>query len=125
MMAVALLDRAVARVLFVQPRPAVEPSGLAQASGQPFGTPLLISAVRCTVGYIVVPFVLPLLGMATGAAFGVLLVLDAIAAISIVITLRRLWQLQHPRRWQYLPLALILAALFAFFLLSDARGLRL
>jgi len=111
-------------VLFVQPRPATVATGSAEASSQPFGTPLLISAIRCTLGYIVVPFVLPLLGIATGAAFGVLLVLDAIAAVSIVVTLRRLWQLQHPRRWQYLPLALILAALFGFFLLSDARGLQ-
>ncbi len=71
---------------------------------------------------------LPLLGVATsatrgivtGAALGILLTLDVIAAIAIVATLRRLWRLQHPRRWQYLPVALALAVLVGFFVMSDA-----
>jgi len=119
-----LLDRAVARLLCVQPRPLAALMGVAVPDSQPFGTPLVVSAVRRTVGYVIVPFVLPLLGIATGATFGILLLLDAIAAISIVATLRRLWHLQHRRRWQYLPVAIALAALFGFFIVSDARGLQ-
>jgi hypothetical protein len=79
----------------------------------------------------VLPFVLPLLGVATsttlgivtGAALGILLTLDVIAASAIVATLRRLWRLQHPRRWQYLPVALALAVLVGFFFVNDARVL--
>jgi len=48
-----------------------------------------------------------------------------IAAIAIVATLRRLWRLQHPRRWQYLPVALALAVLVGFCFMSDARAVRL
>ncbi|MGH2350735.1 MAG: hypothetical protein ACRDJN_03865 [Chloroflexota bacterium] len=125
------MDRAVARVLRVQPRPPVPQDALATTSSRPFETPLLVSAVRCTVRYVVLPFALPLLGIATsgtlgiitGAALGVLLTLDVIAAIAIVATLRRLWRSQHPRRWQYLPVALALAVLVGFFLVNDARGL--
>jgi len=71
------------------------------------------------VGYIVLPFVLPLMGVATGAALGILLTLDVIAAIAILAMLRRLWRLQHPRRWQYLPVALALAVLVGVFLAND------
>jgi hypothetical protein len=123
------IDRAVARVLRVQPGPP-PPRDVAAATGsRPLETPLLVSAVRCTVRYVVLPFVLPLLGVAasatpgivSGAAFGVLVILDVIAALAIVATLRRLWRLRHPRRWQYLPLALALAALVGFFLVNDTR----
>lgn len=68
--------------------------------------PLLVAGLRCIVRYIVLPFVVPLLGVATGAtlgiatgvSLGVLLLLDVIAVIAIVATLRRLWRPQHPRR---------------------------
>ncbi len=117
------LDRAVARVLRVQPRPAGPREDDATSSSQPFETALLVSAVRCTVRYVVLPLGLPLLGVASDAALGILLILDVIAAIAIVATLRRLWRVQHPRRWPYLLLAVALAVLVGVFLVSDAGGL--
>jgi hypothetical protein len=118
---VETMDRAVARVLRVQPRSLVPREAVASTSSRPFETALLVSAVRCTARYIVLPFVLPLLGVATGATLGILLTLDVIAAIAIVATLRRLWRLQHPRRWQYLPVALALEVLVGFLVMSDAH----
>ncbi|WP_395110183.1 hypothetical protein [Actinomadura sp. SCN-SB] len=99
----------------------------ATRSRPPFETPLLVSAARCTLRYVALPFGFPLLGIApgatldvvTGAALGVLLTLDVIAAVSIVVTLRRLWRVQHPRRWQYVPVAATLLMLVGYFLLSD------
>ena len=128
---VEMMDRTVARVLSVQPQPLVPRQAVATTSSHPFETALLISAVRCTVRYVVLPIVLPLLGVATsatlgivtGAALGILLTLDVIATIAIVATLRRLWQLHHPRRWQYLPAALALAVVIGFFFVTDARVL--
>jgi hypothetical protein len=118
-----MMDRAVAQVLRVQPQPPTPREAGATTGGRPFETPLLIAGLRCTLRYIVLPFVLPLLGVATGATLGVLLLLDGIAAISIVATLRRLWRLQHPRRWQYLAVALAMAVLIGFFFVKDVRVL--
>jgi hypothetical protein len=123
------MDRAVARLLRVRPQPLSARE--ATAMTRPLQTPLLISAVRCTLRYVVLPFALPLLGITTGAAFaivtgaalGILLTLDVIAAFAIVTTLRRLWRLQHPRRWRYLPAVLVLGALVGFFFVSEARVL--
>jgi hypothetical protein len=123
------IDRAVARLLRVQPQPPVP--ALAVSGGQPFETPLLLAGVRCILRFVVLPLVLPLLGIATGATIGIvtgaalalLLTLDVIAVVAIVATLRRLWRLQHPRRWQYLPLALTMAVLVAVFFVIDARVL--
>jgi ABC-type iron transport system FetAB permease component len=106
-------------VLFVQPRPLVPREAASTTGSRPFETPLLVSGARCILRYIALPFVLPLLGVATGAAFGILLLLDVVAAVAIVTTLRRLWRLQHPRRWQYLVVALGLTALIGFFFVND------
>jgi hypothetical protein len=117
------MDRVVARVLRVRPQPLVPREAVATTCSRPFETPLLVSGVRCTLRYIVLPFVLPLLGVTTGGTLGILLLLDVIAAIAIVATLRRLWRLQHPRRWQYLAAALALAVLVGIFFVNDARVL--
>lgn len=87
--------------------------------------------MRCVARYIVLPFVLPLLGVATGATFGIvtgaaigiLVILDVIAVISIVVTVRWLWRNQQPHRWAYLLLALALVVLVALFLVIDTRVL--
>jgi hypothetical protein len=84
---------------------------------------MLLVGVRCTVRYIVLPLVLPLLGIATDAALGVVVILDAVAVVSIVASIRRMWQLRHPRRWRYLPLALTLIALVVVVFVNDTRAL--
>lgn len=98
---------------------------------RPFDTPLLLVGARCIARYLVLPFVLPLLGVVigatrgvvTGIALGILLILDLFALLSIVATLRWLWQQRHPRRWHYLPIALALSALVALFFMNDVRVL--
>lgn len=116
-------------MLRVQPQPLVPREAVAPTSSRPFGPPSLVAGVRCIFRYVVLPFLLPLLGVGasatlgivTGAALGLLLVLDVIAVIAIVATLRRLWRLRHPRRWQYLPVALVLAVLVGSFFVNDVR----
>jgi hypothetical protein len=129
--AVETIDRAVARLLRVQPQPVAPREALAPTGSRPFETPLLLAGVRCILRYVVLPLLLPLLGVATGATVGIvtgaalalLLTLDVIAVVAIVATLRRFWRLQHPRRCHYLPLALALTLLIGLFFVNDARVL--
>lgn len=124
------LDRVVARALRVAPQPAGSRDVIIRTSSPPFETPLLVSAVRCLLRYVLLPLVFPLLGLGvnarldlvTGAALGGLLLLDVAAVIAIVATLRRLWHTLHPRRWQYLPVALALVALVGVFIVNDTRA---
>jgi hypothetical protein len=97
---------------------------------RPLQKPLLLVGLRCTARYIVLPFVLPLLGVAagargivTGAALGILVMLDIAAVASIVGTLRWLWRRRHPRRWGYLPVAAALGVLIGLFLVNDVQRL--
>ena len=79
--------------------------------------------MRCTLRYVVLPFALPVLGVATGAALGILLALDLIAAVAVAVTLRRLWRVRHPRRWHNLVLALVLVPLIGLFVATDVGEL--
>jgi hypothetical protein len=95
-----------------------QPEGRRSSTGRPFEAALMVSGVRCVVRYMVLPFVLPLAGVATAARFGI----GTVAAIG---TLRRLWRLQDPRRWLYLPVAMMLAVVAGIFFVNDARLLSL
>jgi bacteriorhodopsin len=89
----------------------------------PFAVPLVFSAARCTGQYVVFPFVLPLLGLATGVPTGIVLTLDGIAAIAIAATLLRLWRTQHSHRWHYLPVGLAFAAMIAILAMNDSGAI--
>jgi hypothetical protein len=97
----------------------------ATTARRPLASPLLLVGLRCIARYLLLPFVLPLLGatggIVPGVAFGILMVLDVIAVVSILATLRWLWRHQHPRRWQYLPVAFTLIVVIAVFLVNDTR----
>jgi ABC-type iron transport system FetAB permease component len=84
---------------------------------------LLLSALRCTVQYVVLPFVLPWVGLAGSIPRWVTLVLGAVAIASLTRNVRYLWRLHHARRWSYLGLACIVAAALGTFMVMDLRGI--
>src|SRR5436305_8485541 len=68
---------------------------------------LLLSALRCTVQYVLLPFVLPWIGIAASVPPWVTLGLSGLALVSLFRNGRKLWRLHHARRWSYLALAAI------------------
>jgi ABC-type iron transport system FetAB permease component len=84
---------------------------------------LLVSALRCTVQYVVLPFVLPWIGIAASIPSWVMLVLGGLAIFSLTRNVRYLWRLRHARRWSYLALALAVTAALLLFMLVDVRAL--
>lgn len=80
---------------------------------------LMLSALRCTVQYVVLPFVLPWVGVATSVSVWVTLVLGGIAIASLTRNVRYLWRLRHAQRWRYLGFAVIVAASLALFMVID------
>jgi hypothetical protein len=49
----------------------------------------------------------------------VLLALSAVAVLSTIATLRRLWRTRWPHRWRYLPLAALILGSLLVFLVFD------
>ncbi|GIV83234.1 MAG: hypothetical protein KatS3mg052_0241 [Candidatus Roseilinea sp.] len=83
--------------------PVLPPEAQVRAGDRLFGGSLAFVALRCTLRYIVLPFLLPLVGLASTLSATIALVVDAIALITIALNVRRLWHTNW--RWRYMGLA--------------------
>ncbi len=88
-----------------------------------FGFSLVFSAVRCILQYVVLPFVLPLVGIAGDAAVPVMLAINVVAVVAILFSIRRLWRINYKHKWSYLGVGLTALAILTAFLVYDLAGL--
>jgi hypothetical protein len=91
-------DRIMRRILRL---PVDAPPGSAEGARKAFQTSLLVATVRCLLMYIVFPFVLPAIGLARGVGPAIGLVINLAAMVCIVLSMRRFWRADHPKRWWY------------------------
>jgi hypothetical protein len=63
-----------------------------------FSRSILVSALRCTLTYVILPFLTPLVGLAPGVGPAVGLPLGAVAIASNLFSIRRFWRADH--RWK-------------------------
>ncbi len=129
------LDTLISRVLFVSPdapatsvpeSPAdaqtIKDNDTRRAEGA-FSFALVFSGVRCILMYVVMPFILPIIGIAgTGAAY-LDLGINTIAIGAIIYSLRRFWAVDYKYKWQYLPVAVVALAILSAFMLLDVQTL--
>lgn len=118
------LDTLIAHMLWGTPRTwGPTTNDTAAAAEKVFSISLVISATRCILMYLVLPFVLPLFGIAVGTSLWLSLVIDAIAISALIYSLRRFWQVNYRYKWNYLVVALGVAATIAVFLVYDLQAL--
>ena len=88
-----------------------------------FSRSILISAIRCTLTYVVLPFVAPWIGLAPGIGPGLGLAIGAIAIAANVMSIRRFWKADH--RWKKPVTALHLGVIVLLLILGalDIRAL--
>lgn len=80
---------------------------------------LAFSGVRCLLQYALLPFLLPIIGVAADATIPILLGINVIAIVSIFFSLRRFWKIGYDRRWQYLGVASVALVLLVAFTVYD------
>ncbi|MEZ5320620.1 MAG: hypothetical protein R2698_00755 [Microthrixaceae bacterium] len=109
-------DRFVRKVLFVKERP----PGMSKASAlKVFEKSMLISATRCTLTYVIFPFVLPMLHLAEGVGPVVGIVIGCVAMVSDVFTIRRFFTVDHKWRWYFSSAAFCVICLLTVLLVQD------
>lgn len=127
-MSLSRLDSLIARLLFVSPQASAQPVATEQMpvskrAERAFTWSLAMSALRCVIKYIVFPFVLPVIGISGGLATGLTLLINLVAISSLILTTRRLWQINYKRKWAYLTVALgTLLFLLAFIAIDITRA---
>lgn len=113
-------DRAMRRLLRVDDAaPRRSRADLHQA----FSTSILVSAARCLLTYIVLPFVAPALGIAAGVGPWIGLPLGTVAIVSNVVTMRRFWAADHRWRWGYTVVGASVIALLLVLMAGDVADL--
>ena len=84
---------------------------------------LVISAVRCLLTYIVLPFLAPILGFATGVAPVVGISVGLVAIAANVASVRRFWRADHRYRWHYTVLAAAIVVALVWLIVADVLDL--
>ena len=106
--------------------PTTAPAPDAEADEQAqrvFSTSILISATRCTLTYVVFPFVAPLIGIASGVTSAVGLVIGTVAIVFNVLSIRRFWAADHRWKWPMTILNLSVIVLLVVLLIVDFGNL--
>lgn len=91
-------DRFMRRMLRL---PVDGPKASANEARKAFQTSLMVATVRCLLMYIVFPFVLPAIGVASGVGPWIGLPISLAAIVAITMSIRRFWRADHSKRWHY------------------------
>jgi hypothetical protein len=103
--------------------PADAPKATAAAARRAFQTSIMVATFRCLLMYIVLPFVLPALGLAKGVAPAISLPINAVAIAAIVTSMRRFWRADHPKRWWYTAIGGVVLVLLLGVIVTDVVAL--
>jgi hypothetical protein len=96
------------------------PSGVsARSAVNAFRRSMLISTIRCTLTYLVFPFVLPALGLVTGTGVLIGIVIGALAITCDIFAIRRFFTVDHKWRWHFSAIAFSVVCLLAVLLAQD------
>lgn len=117
------IDNLIARLLFVTPAETVYEERTTTTAENAFSFALIFSGVRCVIMYAILPFVLPLAGIAGDFGLWIDIVINAIAIGAIIYSLRRFWKINYKRKWQYFPVAIVALVLLVAFIALDISTL--
>lgn len=84
-----------------------------------FRRSMAISTVRCSLTYLVFPFLLPALGLVTNTGIMIGIVIGLLAIVANVFAIRRVFAADHKWRWQFATAALVVITLLLVLLVQD------
>ena len=109
-------DLMVRKVLRVRERAT---AGSPDAAVRAFRKSMVISTIRCTLTYMVFPFVLPALGLVANTGIVIGIVIGVLAMTCDVFSIRRFFAVDHRWRWQFSTVAFTVICLLAVLLTKD------
>lgn len=95
------------------------PDEIDQRSDRILGGSMALVAVRCTVQYVILPFVLPLFGLGNNVSVVLSTIVEVFSLGMISYNLIRLWHTGW--RWRYLAISVVMAGIIGVFLYVDIR----
>jgi len=84
-----------------------------------FGLSIFLSATRCLLSYIVLPILLPLLGLAKGVGPWLGIPIGVLALYFDFLGIRRFWMADHHQRWLFSAVYAVVGAMVLTLLIVD------
>jgi hypothetical protein len=84
-----------------------------------FSASIFLSALRCLLSYIVLPFVLPAIGLARGVGPAIGIPIGILALTFDVLGIRRFWLADHRQRWAFTALYAVVGTMVLILLIVD------
>lgn len=88
-----------------------------------FSKSVMVSAVRCTLTYVLIPFVFPLIGFGAGVGPWIGLPIGIAAIIANVVSIRRFHRADHRWKWPMTAINVGIIGLLAVLVVLDAAEL--
>ncbi len=86
-------------------------------------TSIILSGIRCTLTYIVIPFIVPFIGLAASVDAPLGIAVGVAAMLSLVTTVRRFFMAHHPKRWWYTWFAIVMFGFLIVLMVRDSLRL--
>jgi len=86
-------------------------------------TAIVISGIRCTITYLLVPILAPFMGLVETVGAPLAIVLSSSAILMGVSGVRRFWIADHRARWAYTSFIAVVVALLSVGIIFDLASL--
>ena len=98
-------------------------TGQTVAAERAFSKSIFVSAVRCTLTYVLIPFVFPIIGFGTGVGPWVGLPIGIAAIIANVVSIRRFHRADHKWKWPMTVVNTSIIGLLVILVIIDGADL--
>lgn len=88
-----------------------------------FRLSVVASGVRCLITYLVLPMLVPVVSLAGWVAAPIGIALCVVAVVNGVLSVRRFWRADHPRRWMYTAFIGVVFVILLVALISEVQRL--
>jgi hypothetical protein len=95
----------------------------AEVAQRTFSVSILVSAVRCLLTYVVLPFVTPLIGLAPSVGPVIGIVVGVVALVANTVAIRRWWRADHRLKWPMTCIHIGVMALLVVLVVTDLADL--
>ncbi len=109
-------DMVVRKLLHVREQPSAQS---ARSAVKAFRRSMAISTIRCTLTYLVFPFVLPALGLMADTGVVLSIMIGTLAITCDIFAIRRFFAVDHKWRWHFSAIAFSVICLLAVLLTKD------
>jgi hypothetical protein len=88
-----------------------------------FSLSILLSATRCLLSYVMLPILLPAIGLARGVGPAIGIPIGLLALVFDYLGMRRFWLADHHRRWAFSALYAVVGTMVAALVVVDVAHL--